>query len=114
VVRIVVLLSKYFCLPDLNTQDFDGDSIGQTVTQTFMATNGAKDMITWTVKDPHDFSNEEADVAEAVGKSKAWAAITIRNGATSSLNNAISSADASYNGTAAITAFGNQARNDNA
>jgi hypothetical protein len=97
-----------------NYQDFDGSSIGQAVTTAVLSTNGPKEMMTWSVKNASEFPNGMDDVSYAIGKSKAWAAIAIRNGASSSLANAIATIDSSYNGTAVITAFGNQARNDNA
>jgi hypothetical protein len=94
--------------------DFDGGDVGRAVTQAFQAVTGPKEMLTWVVKPASDFPGGPDELANEVGHSHPWAAVAIHNGATSRLANAVSSADSSYNGSLAITAYGNQARNENA
>jgi len=92
--------------------DFDGGDVGQAVTQAFQAATGSKETLTWVVKSSSDFPGGPGDLADQVGHSHPWAAIAIHNGATSKLANAVSSTDSSYDGSSAITAYVNQARND--
>ncbi|KAI0343451.1 hypothetical protein BDW22DRAFT_1355893 [Trametopsis cervina] len=94
--------------------DFDGGEIGSTVTQAYLNNTGAQEQITWRVIPATQFPNGEADVAQAVLDEKCWIAVTINAGASDRLNSAIASADNSYDASAAVTLFGNEARNENA
>ncbi|KAF8972086.1 hypothetical protein BDZ97DRAFT_1011209 [Flammula alnicola] len=92
--------------------DFDGGEVGKNVTQDL--TRFQTRFIEWEVIPSSHFVNGTADVIQAVKDDKTWVAITINEGATSRLEAAISTPDASYNGSNAITAYGAEARNENA
>jgi hypothetical protein len=93
--------------------DFDGGEIGSTVSQ-YLAAIHAKDSISWHVQPANLFPNGPADLAHAVSEEQCWVAVAINAGATSRLTQAVESANSTYDGSLAITAFGNEARNENA
>jgi hypothetical protein len=74
VVRISIVHLRLFHHSD-HQQDFDGGSVGQAVSQAFVAATGPKDQMTWVIRDPQDFPNGMADVEKAVGESHPWAAV---------------------------------------
>ncbi|KAI0821447.1 hypothetical protein BC629DRAFT_1587717 [Irpex lacteus] len=94
--------------------DFDGGQIGSTVISAYMNATGAKEQITWRVIPSSQFPNGESDVAHAVLAEKCWIAVSISAGASDRLNAAIASADNTYDDSAAVTLWGNEARNENA
>ncbi|KAL1736252.1 hypothetical protein EV714DRAFT_279599 [Schizophyllum commune] len=94
--------------------DFDGGQVGSTVTNALLQSTQGGSKITWTTRSASDFPNGDIDVANSVVNEKIWVAVVINNGATSNLNDAVSTADPSYNGTSAVTAYGVEARNENA
>lgn len=116
--------------------DFDGGQIGSTVVSAYMNATGAKEQINWRVIPSSQFPNGEADVAHAVLAEKCWIAVSseftfrftcrrrsrkstdnyyvVSAGASDRLNAAIASADNTYNNSAAVTLWGNEARNENA
>ncbi|KAL1681784.1 hypothetical protein EV122DRAFT_287637 [Schizophyllum commune] len=94
--------------------DFDGGQVGGTVTNALLQSTQGGSKITWTTRSASDFPNGDIDVANSVVNEKIWVAVVINNGATSNLNDAVSTADPSYNGTSAVTAYGVEARNENA
>ncbi|KAL1747066.1 hypothetical protein HDZ31DRAFT_32713 [Schizophyllum fasciatum] len=94
--------------------DFDGDQVGSTVTNALLQSTAGGSKITWSTRSTSDFPNGNIDVANSVVNEKIWVALVINNGATSNLNNAVASVDSSYNGTSAVTAYGVEARNENA
>ncbi|KIM91852.1 hypothetical protein PILCRDRAFT_761064 [Piloderma croceum F 1598] len=93
--------------------DFDGGEVGSAVTQYFAAIH-AKDHLSWRVQSADLFPNGPGDLAHAVVEEKCWVAIAINPGATNTLTQAVDTANATYNSTLAVTAFGNEARNENA
>ncbi|KAH8119235.1 hypothetical protein DFH11DRAFT_1563712 [Phellopilus nigrolimitatus] len=93
--------------------DFDGGPIGQTVTQAFLNATGRPEQMSWKAVDASQFANGVDDVAQAVVDEKAWVAVTVNPGASNNLSAAIASADASYNGSLAVTAYAAEARNEN-
>lgn len=94
--------------------DFDGDMIGQAVTQAFTSATGQNTQISWRVVDTARFPNGPSDVASSVVDEKCWVAVVVNANATLNLQQAVSSQDGSYNGTHAITAYAEEARNENA
>ena len=111
--------------------DFDGGLIGSTVVSAYMNATGAKEQISWHVIPASEFPGGEADVSKAVLNEKCWIAVSskalflytpcqcthlslVNPGASDRLNAAISSANNSYDNSAAVTLWGNEARNENA
>ena len=97
-----------------------------------MNATGGKEQISWSVSDASQYPNGPQDVGDAIVKERAWIAVastsstllillfsalnahSVNPNATNLLNAAISSANGSYNGTLAVTVYGNEARNENA
>ncbi|KAL1745590.1 hypothetical protein HDZ31DRAFT_81860 [Schizophyllum fasciatum] len=94
--------------------DMDGDRMGSTVSEALLQSSAGGSKIDWSTRSASDFPNGHSDVEDAILNEKTWVALVINNGATSNLQSAIQSVDASYNGTSALTAFGMEARNENA
>lgn len=93
--------------------DFDGQAMGQAVQAAAMNVTGPKNRISWTVIPASNFPNGPSDVTRAVVDEKCWVAIVVNPKATTNLTDAVSSADASYNGSSAVTIYGIEARNEN-
>ncbi|KAG6812721.1 hypothetical protein H0H92_001082 [Tricholoma furcatifolium] len=94
--------------------DFDGGSIGQSVVQALTSAEvQAEGLITYTAVDASLFPNGLDDVANAVREEKTWVVVTINTGSTSRFESSIATPNAAYNGSEAITVFGNEARNEN-
>lgn len=113
-------------------KDFDGDRIGQTVVQQLGGLSSPG--LFWKVHHASEFPNGASDLIEAVLEEHCWVAISselpfenlksaiinllsikVNNGATSRLDAAIARrTDPSYNASSAITAYGVEARNENA
>ncbi|TFK48865.1 hypothetical protein OE88DRAFT_1713943 [Heliocybe sulcata] len=93
--------------------DFDGDMVGQAVTQAFTSATGQPTQITWQVQPASRFPNGPSDVVAALLDEKCWMAVVVAPNATSTLQHAVASQDGSYNGSLAITAYGTEARNEN-
>ncbi|KAA1474307.1 hypothetical protein DENSPDRAFT_803883 [Dentipellis sp. KUC8613] len=94
--------------------DFDGGEIGAAVVQAVRASTGAPAQMAWSVVAPGAYPGGEGDLVRAVVDEQAWVIIAINSGASNSLNNAVASADASYNGSLAVTVYVEEARNENA
>ena len=131
-----VLASFYaFTRPFAITQDFDNSLIGQTVTNSFAGSLLTEGRISWTVVPASNFPNGIGDLANAVVEEECWVAIAsalksslgrnlfltfecvvcaVNEGATARLNTAVTTANASYDGTTAVTVFAVEARNENA
>lgn len=113
----------------LDSQDFDGGSIGTAITEAITKTSGT---VTWKVIPASEFPNGVSGMADRVVEEHSWSAIASENvlhsylvlfiddwsqvnaGATDRLNAALEATDSSYNGSLAITAYGVEARNENA
>lgn len=93
--------------------DFDGSTIGGNVTSALLADISSSSRVSWTQRAASDFSGPE-DVGDHVVDQRAWVAVVIHANATSSLNTAVSSPASSYNGSAAVTVYVVEARNENA
>ncbi|KAI9571106.1 hypothetical protein HD554DRAFT_249739 [Boletus coccyginus] len=91
--------------------DFDGQRIGQAVTQAFSTISGHK-QLSWLVQDPSEFPNGPSDVQVAVLNHRCWVAVSVSPGATSNLLAAINSTDEAYNTSQAISAYLTSARNE--
>ncbi|KIY68806.1 hypothetical protein CYLTODRAFT_421258 [Cylindrobasidium torrendii FP15055 ss-10] len=85
--------------------NFDDGIVGQTVMQGFLQ-SAASSTIRWEEKTG---VNAE-DVGPMILEQHAWAAVVINSNATNNLG----AADASYNGTSAVTIYGVEARSENA
>ncbi|KAJ8695609.1 hypothetical protein PTI98_008197 [Pleurotus ostreatus] len=110
--------------------DFDGGDIGAAVVQNFLGVRGEPMKISWEVRPASDFPNGVDDLAQAVIGERCWVALSSRHilrlpyyvtkwhsvnpNATARLNAAVASLDANYDGTSAVTAFGVEARNEDA
>ncbi|KAG6859473.1 hypothetical protein C0995_008139 [Termitomyces sp. Mi166 len=96
-------------------EDFDGGFIGQTVVEALTAEQmGSLDKITWTAIPPDQFPDGLDQLANAVREEKTWAAIAIHAGSTARLQASYMTPNASYDGSEAITIYGDEARNENA
>ncbi|KAF9484292.1 hypothetical protein BDN70DRAFT_989742 [Pholiota conissans] len=93
--------------------DFDGGLIGQTVSTALSAPSGVS-KVTWTVVPASQFPGGAQEVGAAVLEEHTWAAVTINAGSTARLMQSLSSPNTTYDGRDAITAFGVEARNENA
>jgi hypothetical protein len=106
--------------------------MGQTVTQGLTGINEPS-LMSWETRPASDFPNGPSDVAVAVVNEQCWAAITSQsfpssiyfrssmNGlvvsvnplSTAKLNASVVSPDPSYDGSQAVTAYVNEARQEN-
>ncbi|KAF8712262.1 hypothetical protein RHS03_01284, partial [Rhizoctonia solani] len=94
--------------------DFDGGPLGALVTESVInSTKVGNRHLDWEVKPASQFSSMQ-DLAQQVLEEKAWAAITINPGASSTLYIARAYGDYTYDQTTAVTLYIEQARNENA
>lgn len=94
--------------------DLDGGAIGQTFGQGMLAPSftGAAEQLTYELAPTGQFASEE-EVQHYVVDEHVWGAVVIAQGATQRLSAAVASANASYDGHSAITAYVVSARNEN-
>lgn len=92
--------------------DFDGNRVGRAVTTGLSQKSGPE--ITWIMRDAGDFPDGIAGVEHLVLQEICWIAIAVHSGATKRFNESLITGDKSYNGSEAITAYGVEARNENA
>ncbi|CAE7145292.1 unnamed protein product [Rhizoctonia solani] len=94
--------------------DLDGGPLGAFVIESVMnSTKIGNRHLDWEVKPASQFSSAQ-DVANQVVEEKAWAAITINPGASSTLYIARAYGDYTYDQTKAVTLYIEQARSENA
>ncbi|KDN38473.1 hypothetical protein RSAG8_09458, partial [Rhizoctonia solani AG-8 WAC10335] len=94
--------------------DFDGGPLGAFVTESIInSTKTGNKHLDWEVKPASQFSSVQ-DVANQVVEEKAWAAVTINPGASSTLYIARAYGDYTYDQTKAVTLYFEQARSENA
>ncbi|EJD42086.1 hypothetical protein AURDEDRAFT_105676 [Auricularia subglabra TFB-10046 SS5] len=95
--------------------DRDQGTVGQAVVAAFKSpgVTGASAQLTYDIADPARFSDEQ-QIIRHVRNENTWAAIVVASGVTTRLQSAVQSADASYNGSLAISVFFERARNENA
>ncbi|KAF9523175.1 hypothetical protein CPB83DRAFT_775875 [Crepidotus variabilis] len=121
IIMIFAIFSIYWgsleVIPARNIQgwliDFDGGSIGQIVTQGLTSSPNPASKITWNILPPSQFSSLDA-VRHEVYDEKTFVALTINPGASSRLQASLSSPNATYNGSEAISIFASEARSENA
>ncbi|KAF8468647.1 hypothetical protein JB92DRAFT_2823515 [Gautieria morchelliformis] len=94
--------------------DFDGGAIGHVVRSVAVDMTGPKDAISWSVIPSSGFVSGPSDVVQAVLDEKCWVAIVVNPQATAKLNAAVSTVDATYNSSSAVTVYTVEARNENA
>ncbi|EUC54918.1 nitrosoguanidine resistance protein SNG1, putative [Rhizoctonia solani AG-3 Rhs1AP] len=94
--------------------DFDGGPLGAFVAESIInSTKIGNRHLDWEVKPASQFSSIQ-DVANQVVAEKAWAAVTINPGASSTLYIARAYGDYTYDQTKAVTLYVEQARSENA
>ncbi|KAJ7291793.1 hypothetical protein C8J57DRAFT_1458501 [Mycena rebaudengoi] len=93
--------------------DFDGGSIGQGVSRALRGIPTGRVGVVWEVVPAAQFPGGISQLESAVVEEKAFVAVSINTGASANLAAAASAADASYNGSLAITFIGVEARNEN-
>lgn len=93
--------------------DFDGNTIGSTVTNALVSDTAAASRVSWKQMPASDFSGPD-EVGHWIVEQKAWVAVVIHANATSTLTSAASTINSSYNGTQAVTVYVVEARNENA
>ncbi|KAF7981868.1 hypothetical protein HWV62_31427 [Athelia sp. TMB] len=93
--------------------DFDGGAVGAAVTQ-YMGAIAAADQLTWAVHPAALYPNGPRDLAEAVVQERCWVGVAVNPGASTALALATTETDGAYDAARAITAFTNEARNENA
>ncbi|KAI0065677.1 hypothetical protein BV25DRAFT_1582379 [Artomyces pyxidatus] len=94
--------------------DFDGSTIGKSVSQGVMSTSGSPSMMTWEVVPATLFPDGLVDVESWILEEKIWVIIAISENATAGLQAAVLAANASYVSNATITAVVAEARSENA
>ncbi|KAJ2917965.1 hypothetical protein MD484_g2461, partial [Candolleomyces efflorescens] len=94
--------------------DFDGGLIGQTVSQALGSNQGGQSRVTWTVIPAANFPGGPQELSDAVRDEHIWTAVSINPGSSSRLTAALAAPNASYDGSEVITAYGVEARNENA
>ncbi|KDR75895.1 hypothetical protein GALMADRAFT_226550 [Galerina marginata CBS 339.88] len=94
--------------------DFDGAEIGQFVTEALSNDKVFSHVIDWRVQRATDFPNGPGDVAAALLDEQCWVAVTINPRSTLSLNVSLTGNASAFNTSSAITAYGQEARNENA
>ncbi|KAF9077315.1 hypothetical protein BDP27DRAFT_1209087 [Rhodocollybia butyracea] len=92
--------------------DFDQSIVGSTVVQALEASSASTNII-WSQVSSSNFLGGPSQVADDVVEQKTWVAVVVNANATSNLQSAVFSIDTSYNGSLAITVYGNQARSEN-
>ncbi|KAJ3753495.1 hypothetical protein EV361DRAFT_794479 [Lentinula raphanica] len=92
--------------------DFDQSTVGNVVVQALEASS-ASGKVTWSQVPSSNFPGGPSEVGNDVVEQKTWIAVVVNANATSNLQSAVASTDSSYNGSAAITVYGNQARSEN-
>ncbi|KAF8624681.1 hypothetical protein AX17_007012 [Amanita inopinata Kibby_2008] len=93
--------------------NFDKDFVGQNVSKALL-TPSPSSRVTWTEVASSQFPGGLSQLASAVQEEQTWVAISINEGASARLMSALSTPNASYDGSEAITVFGAEARNENA
>lgn len=58
-----------------NSKDFDGDDVGQFVTEALSASTTPRPTIKWSVLDAREFPNGPADLVQAVLDEGCWVAV---------------------------------------
>ncbi|PBK96260.1 hypothetical protein ARMGADRAFT_989972 [Armillaria gallica] len=93
--------------------DFDGLTVGNAVVQGLTA-GSSSSKVTFRQVSASEFPGGWKEVANRVVEQKTWVAVVVHSNATNALNMAVSSVNASYDGSEAITFYGAEARNENA
>ncbi|KAF9444277.1 hypothetical protein P691DRAFT_677928 [Macrolepiota fuliginosa MF-IS2] len=111
-----ILWGAFYRTPVTNLEgwiiDFDGGRVGQNVVAGLTAP-GLPSKITWNTLATTRFPNGVKDVSRAVLEDKTWIAVTINPGTSSALDAALTTPNATYDGSQAISVFGVEARNEN-
>lgn len=92
--------------------DFDGGPVGAAIVQAFQQATGPPTQLSWYTQPASDFPNGPSDVGQLVLNRDSWFAVSINPGASANLANAIATADPTYNGSLAVTGYGEEARSE--
>ncbi|KAJ7758967.1 hypothetical protein DFH07DRAFT_867947 [Mycena maculata] len=93
--------------------DFDGGLVGQAVAQALSAIDPGVNGISWQVVSASKFTGGVVQLEDAIVQEETWYGLAINAGSSANLTAAISSANATYNSSTALTFIGSQARNEN-
>ncbi|KAF8906534.1 hypothetical protein CPB84DRAFT_1675500 [Gymnopilus junonius] len=95
--------------------DFDGGQIGQFVAQRLSNDITSAHIVNWHVQQAQEFPDGLKSLVAALLDEKCWVAIAINLNATRGLNERLTGTNPSvFNASTAITAYGLEARNENA
>ncbi|PPQ98228.1 hypothetical protein CVT26_003398 [Gymnopilus dilepis] len=92
--------------------NFDGGTIGQRVLSDLSAASGRS--IHWQEVPSSNFPNGPNDLINAMKDNQAWVAVSINPSSTARYLNSLQNPDPAYNGSAVVTAYGVEGRNENA
>ncbi|KAF8878034.1 hypothetical protein CPB84DRAFT_1794502 [Gymnopilus junonius] len=92
--------------------NFDGGPIGARVVNDLSAASGRS--ILWEVVPSTRFPNGPPDVISALKDNQAWVAVSINPGSSARYQNSLENPDPNYDGSAVVTAYGVEGRNENA
>ncbi|KAJ6480711.1 hypothetical protein C8R47DRAFT_1322364 [Mycena vitilis] len=92
--------------------DFDGGLVGQAISSALSSIDPGTVGVAWEVVPGSQFPEGISQVQNAIVQEKTWYAVMINSGASANLSAAVSTADASYDSSMAITFIGNEARNE--
>ncbi|KIK68776.1 hypothetical protein GYMLUDRAFT_154334 [Collybiopsis luxurians FD-317 M1] len=92
--------------------DFDQSNAGNAVVQALIESS-VSSRVEWASVPSSNFPGGPIEVANGVVEQKTWIAVVVNANASSNLQAAVASANASYDGTSAVTVYGNQARSEN-
>ncbi|KAF9461424.1 hypothetical protein BDZ94DRAFT_812758 [Collybia nuda] len=96
--------------------DFDGGIVGQAVVRdlTTSAPPAVPSRIVWTAVPASQFPGGPQQVGNAVVEQHSWIAVSILSGSSKSLEACYISPNSTYNGSAVMTVYASEARNENA
>ncbi|KAF9540263.1 hypothetical protein CPC08DRAFT_650973 [Agrocybe pediades] len=94
--------------------DFDGGSLGESITQALTTQPQGASKISWTSIPASQFPGGPSEVASLVLDERTWVAVTINAGTTERLSNSLITPNASYSGADAMSVYAVEARSENA
>lgn len=93
--------------------DFDRGPVGNAVISAVRRLEPSPTRMTWVIKDPSEFPGGPDDLARSVHEKHVWFAVAVNSTASSSLAQALAQPNPSYDGSFAITGYGEEARSEN-
>ncbi|KAJ7649067.1 hypothetical protein DFH06DRAFT_1421515, partial [Mycena polygramma] len=92
--------------------DFDGGLVGQAISGSLSGIDPGTVGVAWQVVPGSQFPEGISQLQNAIVQEKTWYVVTINSGASANLAAAVSTSDASYDPSTAISLIGNEARNE--